>query len=217
MTKKAPIHVVESENPDEDAIAPVSVGNPLTAADLAIDQSHMEEFTTDEEGPPDVTCAKPPKGTFFTVRGETSKPWQDRRFYFLLELKDRDPYIVAPNIAKLKKEEDVIRPVLMVRYVTMTGEEGLWALKIDPPDRKANAWNKSAMTVLKVAEEGRWVRLMSAKGHYHHTVSKKTYEQTPPRYSDRTFDELVNIVFGDRIIVDLNHEVWDLLDNGSDK
>ena len=73
------------------------------------------------------------------------------------------------------------------------------------------------MTVLKVAEEGRWVRLMSAKGHYRHTVSKKTYEQTPPRYSDRTFHELVNIAFGDRIIVDLDHEIWDSLDNGSDK
>jgi hypothetical protein len=209
---KTAIHAVGDETEQ-----PISVGNPLTAADLAIDQSHMEEFTTDEEGPPDVTCAKPPKGTYFTVRGETSKPWQDRGFYFLLELQDRDAYIVAPDIAKLKKEEDVIRPVLMVRYVTMAGEEGLWALKIDSPDRKANAWNKSAMMALKVAEEGRWVRLMSAKGHYHHKISKNTYEQTPPRYSNRTFVDLVNIVFGDRMIVDLNHEVWDLLDNGSDK
>ena len=43
------------------------------------------------------------------------------------------------------------------------------------------------MTVLKVADEGKWVRLMSAKGHYAHNVSKKTFEQTPPRYSARTF------------------------------
>jgi hypothetical protein len=71
--------------------------------------------------------------------------------------------------------------------------------------------------VLKVAEEGNWVRLISAKGRYHHTVSKKTYEQTPPRYSDRSFDDLINIVFADRMVADLNHEVWDLLDNGSDK
>jgi hypothetical protein len=71
--------------------------------------------------------------------------------------------------------------------------------------------------VLKVAEEGQWVRLMSARGRNHHTVSRKTYEQTPPRCSDRTFKELINIVFGDRMIVDLNHEIWDLLDNGSEK
>jgi hypothetical protein len=216
-SKKTELHAVEIKDLEDDATPPISVGNSLNAADFAIDQSHMEEFATDEDGPPDVTCTKPPKGTFFTVRAETSKPWRDREFYFLLELKDRDPYIVAPRIAQLKKEEDVIRPVLIVRYVTMTGDEGLWALKIDPPDRKANAWNKSAMTVLKVAEEGRWVRLMSAKGRYHHTVSKKTYEQTPPRYSDRTFKELINLVFECRMVADLDHEIWDLLDNGSDK
>ena len=73
------------------------------------------------------------------------------------------------------------------------------------------------MTVLKVAEEGHWVRLMSAKGRYHHTVSKKTYEQTPPRYSDRTFKELINLVFEGRVITDLNHEIWDVLENGSEK
>jgi hypothetical protein len=198
------------------AAPPITVGNPLSASDFAIDQAHLEEFTTEGEGPPDVTCARPPRGTYFTVRAETGKPWQDRKFYFLLELKDRDPFIVAPKIAKEKKEEDVIRPVLMVRYVTMTGEEGLWALKIDPPDRKANSWNKSARAVLKVAEE-RWVRLISARGHYHHTVSPKTYEQTPPRYSDRTFDELVDIVFEDRVVTSLDHEIWDVLDTGSEK
>jgi hypothetical protein len=166
----------------EDVVPPISVGNPLTAADFAIDQSHLEEYTSDEEGPPDVTCAKPPKGTFLTVRAETTAIWQDRRCYFLLELKDRDPYLVLPHIAKLKKEEDVIRPVLMVRYVTMAGEEGLWALKMDPPDRKANAWNRSAMTALKVAEEGHWVRLMTAKGRYSHGFEEDLRADAAPLF-----------------------------------
>ena len=209
---KTTIHAVGDETEP-----PISVGNPLTAADLAIDQSHMEEFTTDEEGPPDVQCAKPPKGTYFAVRQETAKPWQDRGFYFLLELKDRDPYIVAPNIAKLKKEEDTIRPVMLVRYVTMAGDEGLWALKIDPPDRKANSWNWSAMAALKVADEGKWVRLRSGKGQYHNSVSQKTFAETPPRHSDRTFKELVNLAFDGRVVTSLDHEIWDLLDNGSEK
>jgi hypothetical protein len=72
MTKTS-IHVVDEENFDE-AIAPISAGNPLAAADLAIDQSHMEEYTTAEEGPAEVTCAKPPKGVFFTTFPETGKP-----------------------------------------------------------------------------------------------------------------------------------------------
>ena len=210
---KTTIHAVGDETEP-----PISVGNPLSAADLAIDQSHMEEFATADEGPAEVTCAKPPKGVFFTVRAETSKPWQDRGFFFLLEMKDRDPYVVAPAIAKLKKEEDVIRPVLIVRYVTMAGEEGLWALKLDPPEGRSNQWNRSAMTVLKVADEGRWVRLISAKGRYGHNVSRKTFELTPPRFSSRTFQELINSAFREeQIITSLNHEVWDALENGSEK
>jgi hypothetical protein len=216
MTKTS-IHVVDEENFNE-AIAPISAGNPLAAADLAIDQLHMEEYTTAEEGPAEVTCAKPPKGVFFTTFPETGKPWENRGFYFLAELPNRDPYIIAPAVAKLKSEEDVLRLVLIVRYVTMAGEEGLWALKLDPPDGKSNAWNRSAMNVLKAADEGKWVRLISAKGHYTHNVSKKTFETTPPRRSSRTFKELINSAFPEeQTVTSLDHEIWDVLENGSEK
>ena len=84
-------------------VAPVTVGNPVVAASLAIDQSHLEEFVSAEERSSVVECKRPPKGVFFTVRAETpGEPWKDRGFYFLLELEGRDPYIVAPAIAKEK-------------------------------------------------------------------------------------------------------------------
>ena len=146
----------------ESTALPISVGNPMAADLLAIDQSHMEEFATAEEKSFDVRIGKPPKGHYFTVRAEPVKPWNDRAFYFLLEIEGRDPYIVAPAIAKLKADEDVIRPVLIVRYVTMAGEEGLWPLKLDKPDAKSNRYNKSALRVLEEAEKG-WVRLISSK------------------------------------------------------
>jgi hypothetical protein len=215
MTKSKPtIHAVDNAEP------PISVGNPLSAADLAIDQSHMEEFAMAEEGPREVSCAKPPKGIYFTVKPETGKPWQHRRFYFMLEVKGRDPFLVAPTIAQKKKEEgeDTIRPVLIVRYVTMAGDEGLWALKLDPPDGKSNPWNRSAMTVLKVVDEGKWVRLLTGKGQYNHTVSPKTLEQTPPRFTSRTYDELINSAFpNEQIVPNGDHEIWDILAYGSDK
>jgi hypothetical protein len=195
---------------------PISVGNPAAADSLAIDQSHMEEFANAEEKSPDVRFGKPPRGNYFTVRAETAKPWKDRAFYFLLEMEGRDPYIVAPDIAKQRADEDVIRPVLIVRYVTMAGEEGLWPLKLDKPDAKSNRYNKSALRILEEAGKG-WVRLISAKGHYRYQVSKKTLEQTPSKFSSRTFQELIDIEFRDRIIRSLDHEIWDVLDQGSDK
>ena len=123
-------------------IAPITVGNPAAAASLAIDQEHLEEYADPDAKSSIVECRRPPKGHFFTVRPEPEKPWKDRAFYFILELEGRDPYIVHPSIAAQKKdEEDTIRPVMLVRYVTMGGEEGLWPVKLNPPDGKSNSWN----------------------------------------------------------------------------
>jgi hypothetical protein len=195
---------------------PISVGNPMAADLLAIDQAHMEEFASAEEKSFDVRIEKPPKGHYFTVCVEPVKPWKDRAFFFLLEMEGRDSYIVAPAIAKLKADEDVIRPVLLVRYVRMAGEEGLWPLKLDKPDAKSNRYNKTALEVLEEAEKG-WVRLISAKGHYRYSVSRKTLERTPPKFSSRTFQELRDSGFKDRIITSLDHEIWNALDQGSEK
>jgi hypothetical protein len=200
-------------------VTPVTVGNPAAAASLAIDQAHLEEFTNPEAQSSVVECRKPPKGSFFTVRAELSKPWKDRGFYFLLEAEGRDPYLVAPAIAKAKQsDEDTIRPVLIVRYVTMTGEEGLWPLKLNPPDGKANAWNTAALNILKLAEEGRWVRMVSMKKSYRHQVSKKTFGEVPPKFSERSFNDLINAAFeNDRVVTSLDHEIWDILENGINK
>src|SRR5258708_2822744 len=51
-------------------VAPVTVGNPVAAASLAIDQSHLEEFASIEEESSVVASQRPPKGVFFTVRKE---------------------------------------------------------------------------------------------------------------------------------------------------
>jgi len=198
-------------------IAPITVGNPASAASLAIDQAHLEEYAEADSKSSVVECRRPPKGHFFTVRQELVKPWQDRKFYFILELEGRDPHIVSTAIAKQKRDEDTIRPLMLVRYVTMAGTEGLWPVKINQSDGRANAWNSSALTVLGVAEKS-WVRLISAKTQYRHQPSDVTLVETPPKFSDRTFDQLVDLAFGeDRIVTTLDHEIWTALSRGSKK
>jgi hypothetical protein len=211
MKDKAKMHVVDND------IAPETVGNPDAVDELAIDQAHLEEYANPGSEAAVVKCEKPPKGIFFTVRPETGKPWKDRGFYFLLQIEGRDPYLVTPKIQEQKNEEDCVRPVLIVRYVTMAGEEGLWALKLNPPDGKANQWNTSALNILEIAES-KWVRILNGKGHYRYTPSKKfTLEQVPPKFSERSFKELRDIAFKDRIIDSLDHEIWEALEAGSDR
>ena len=111
----------------------------------------------------------------------------------------------------------MIRPVLIVRYVTMAGEEGLWPLKLDPPDGKSNRWNTSRAEHSGDGGERQWVRIVSTKKHYRHQVSKKTFEEMPPKFSDRPFKDLVDFAFKDRIVTSFDHEIWEVLENGSDK
>jgi hypothetical protein len=201
-----------------DPFAPAIVGDPADAASMAIDQKHLEEFVDAESQSSVVESCKPPRGTFFTVMPEKAgEKWRNRAFFFLLEAPERDPCLVDASIAQAKKDEDTIRPVLLVRYVTMAGQEGLWPLKLNPPDGKSNRWNTSALNVLRIAESGKWVWMIS-KGEYRYSVSKKTLQETPPKFSDRSYQELVNIAFPeDRRVKTLDHEIWDVLDNGSSK
>lgn len=208
----------EREKKADDNIVPLSVGNSAKAASLAIDQSHLDEYFADKKAESSVVgCERPPKGVFFTVLPETRTPWQNRGLYWILQLEGRDPYIVTPAVAEQKKDdEDVLRPVLLVRYVTMAGDEGLWPLKINPPDGKSNKWNSSARNIMEIAagDGGRWVRILSMKKHYGHQVSKKTMKDTPPQFTDRSFEELVTIAFEGRIVDTLDHEVWTVLAHG---
>lgn len=214
--KEAPkLHAVADDNNSGD-FAPLKVGNPNEIDDLAIDQAHLEEYASPTSESGVVECEKPAKGLFFTVLPETSKPYKNRAFYFLLQMEGRDPYLIAPKIAEQKKEEDTIRPVMIVRYVTMAGEEGLWPLKLNPPDGKSNNWNTSALNILELAESG-WVRMVNAGKHYRHQVSRKTLKEVPPKFTDRAFKDLIDIAFKDRIVKTLDHEIWEVLENGSDK
>ena len=131
----------------------------------------------------------------------------------------RETYLLTPAIANEHSDEDVIRPVLLVRYVTMLGEEALWPVKLDPPDQKPNNWNTSAKDIVKTAT-GVWVRLISKQknGQYRHQVSPKSIEQEKPKFSKRTIYDLVEAAYDkDHRVHHNNHEVWSLLEEGSAK
>jgi hypothetical protein len=217
---KASLKTNSGNGSTPEADAPITIGEPCDAAALAINQKHMEDYLKVDTKAGVVECKIPPKATYFTVLPEKDPDnLKNRAFYFLLEPADRDPLLLAASIAEMKKDdEDTIRPILLVRYVTMAGEEGLWPLKLNPPDGRSNRWNTSANNALRDADEGKWVRLVRAKGEYRSQISPKTLKPVPPRFSERTFAELVNAAFPpDRVIRTLDHPIWEELANGRTK
>jgi len=200
-------------------VVPITVGNPSSIASFIIDQSHMEEFTkAEEEKSSSAKSERPPKGTYFTVpKAEKDKP--NSLYVFLLEMPGRETYLVNPETAKKHSDEDVIRPVLLVRYVTMLGEEGLWPVKLDAPDQKPNTWNTSAKRIVEKAT-GAWVRIISKQknGQYRYVVSPIKIEEEEPKFSDRTIYELVESAYvEDHRVSNDEHEVWTLLAEGKAK
>jgi hypothetical protein len=205
--------------PQTEPIAPVTVGDIADVAAFVIDQKSMEDYANADMQPGTVECRRPPKGAYFTVRPEPDpQKLVDRGFFFVLEMEGRDPHLVTRPVAEVKKDdEDTIRPILLVRFVLMNGAEGLWPVKLNPTDGKSNKWNTSAMNVLKIAETGKWVRIIS-KGEYRYNVSKKTMDEVPPKFSERTFQQLIDEAFPlERRVATLNHPIWDELANGSTK
>ena len=59
--------------------------------------------------------------------------------------------------------------------------------------------------------------MVNAGEHYRHQISRKTLKEVPPKFTDRTFKDLIDIAFKDRIVKTLDHEIWDVLKDGSDK
>jgi len=211
---------IMSKPTSTEKVVPISVGNPVSISQFIVDQKHMEEFTkAEEEQASMVEVKRPPRGTYFTVpKEEEGKP--NSLLVFLLELPGHGTYLLTPAIAKEHSDEDVIRPILLVRYVTMLGEEALWPLKLDPPDAaRPNKWNASAKNVLKDAT-GAWVRLISKQkeGQYRHSISPTTIEKEKPKFSNRSIYDLVDAAYDkDHRVYDDKHEVWTILAEGKAK
>ena len=63
-------------------LPPITVGNPDAVADLAIDQSHLEEFANLASESAVVECRRPARGVFFTVKREVKQALGRSRLLF---------------------------------------------------------------------------------------------------------------------------------------
>jgi hypothetical protein len=131
----------------------------------------------------------------------------DYRCNFLaVELKeDQDFYLVAPAMANALTREAV--PVCVYLGITQYDALFFWVTRLPSPDGRANTWHK---TNIEAAEAAmcEWIRV-------HADQPKKEYEIIPaesrlpdPEWPDKSFEELINIGFKDRIIDSPDHVVF---------
>jgi hypothetical protein len=91
---------------------PITVGNPTRrrSSDRSVPLKNSRAL---HRSPRSSAGGRP--GASSSPRRETSKPWENRAFYFVLSMEGRDPSSSRPD-RETKDRGKTIRPVLLVRW-----------------------------------------------------------------------------------------------------
>ena len=165
---------------------------------LKLDQSYTDPGTAVSNVLLPLEIKRPTKGAFFRVHPDYRFDTQaiDRGM-------DGGWYLVTretlPALAS-----DVV-PVALRMYVEADGKLGLWPLKLEKGDgSKANPFNVSAMSAANQAVDS-WLSLQNAGSHYVARIAIS--DLGAPKWPTQSWDEVLDMAFGGRIIDSLQHSV----------
>jgi hypothetical protein len=124
----------------------------------------------------------------------------------LLELKkERELYIVTPNLWPELVAEPTFSPRLLALAVDRQGNPFLWPTRLPGPDGRIDPWNQSALEGCELART-EWVRLKSNQKIGAYDVSVASFH-AEPEWPDLSFQEILRIAFKDKVISDWEHPV----------
>ncbi|CUI27281.1 hypothetical protein [Achromobacter kerstersii] len=190
---------------------PVNAGNPAPAANgpLSLDHYSLGNGLTQDFGAlagierivTNVPARKPNSHAFIRVH-----PSADYRLQvFILNTKDDgENYLVSPKLyAELAQE---VRPKMLYTGVTREGNPFLWPVNMPGEDGRLDDWSQSAHQAAGIAQT-HWVRLVANRSMGAYDVMKAANLSVEPKWPDKTFTELLNLAFRDKVINDLNHVI----------
>lgn len=190
----------------------INIGNPVSAAAnglLSMDDYSLGNGLTQDFGAlagierivTNVPARKPNSHAFIRVH-----PSADYRLQvFILNTKDDgENYLVSPKLyAELAQE---VRPKMLYTGVTREGNPFLWPVNMPGEDGRLDDWSQSAHQAAGIAQT-HWVRLVANRSMGAYDVMKAANLSVEPKWPDKTFTELLNLAFRDKVINDLNHVV----------
>jgi hypothetical protein len=149
-----------------------------------------------------VPVRKPQRQEYVRVRPEES--W---RFLTALLTSDeeRESYLVAPLLWD-ELAADIQRTVLFTA-INRQNILFLWPVRLVTADRKASAWQTSALTAAQQAVH-RWIRLSANMPLGAYDIYVAGNELPEPEWpTDITFAEVMKLAFKDKRITDVSHPV----------
>lgn len=125
----------------------------------------------------------------------------------VIELKEeREIYLVDPELWRPLSAETTFGPRAFFTAINRQGVVFLWPIKLPDPDGKYNEWNRSALEAANRAR-GKWIRVMSNMSLGAYEVYDMEADIPGPQWPDKSFKELLETAFKDRLIDTLEHPV----------
>jgi hypothetical protein len=119
---------------------------------------------------------------------------------------EEETYIVGPGMKAWLREQEELRVVQLVLCRTLSGALFLWPLPVADGNGPVRPHVKSARAVAQKATTT-WVRMRWRRTDNSYYMLTAESVQTEPEWPDRTFIELLELAFGDKIIEDKDHPV----------
>ena len=170
------------------------------AEDLRLDPNEEVHETVKVLGPVPIRMT-PGKQVFFRVR-----PGDDWRLTAALyHDEELGPFIVAKKMRDLVEDT---KPVVILTCISSKGVEFFWPVPLPREDDNAmtREWGASKRRAADLAQS-KWIKIKSNKAASCWEVFVSKGELDDPKWSDRTFKEMFDSAFSDKIIRDVSHPV----------
>jgi hypothetical protein len=125
----------------------------------------------------------------------------------VVELKeDRETYLVAPGLWPELASEPTFTPRLLITAINRQGVLFLWPIRLAGADGKYDDWSRSALDAADEARS-RWVRVTANMGLGAYDTAVASGEVAEPEWPGITFQQIIMIVFHDKMISEWSHPV----------
>ena len=149
----------------------------------------------------DVSVGKPPRAYFWQAR--PVEGWST--ILYTLDastLGAEGTYAVGPAVVSLIPDQ--VRLVHVRSVVTSQGVPYLVPVPLAAPDGRLNPWHRSLARAVEMAET-RWIRISANQARGGYDVFEAQGQLPDPQWPSETFEELLEIGFRDRLILDAGH------------
>ena len=148
-----------------------------------------------------VPVRKPNRTEFFRTHPDanmsiTTAIFDDRE--------EQETFFVLPELRKELAGE--LKPVLLMTAITRQGVTFLWPVSLPDDSGRRNAWAETAREAAELAKTA-WVRMAADMQLGAYRVYVAEGELSDPVWPDKSFKELLEIGFKDRIIDSEDHPV----------